>query len=164
MQSEAPGFRPPLAVQPVLRSVIQDLMPEAERKSIDLAVGHMESVAVAAHEIELTLLLRNILDNAIRYAAPGGKVEVEVHATSEWTTIEIIDDGPGIAEQERARVFDPFYRIDGTAEAGSGLGLSIVRTIADRVGGIVELDWADMGQRKGLHVRLCLRTVGQRQV
>jgi two-component system OmpR family sensor kinase len=79
-----------------------------------------------------------------------------VHSSEKWTTIEVSDDGPGIPEKERGRVFDSFYRVEGSGEVGAGLGLSIVRAIVDRLGGTIGLDWTDAAQRKGLRVTLCL--------
>ncbi|MEO8559911.1 MAG: ATP-binding protein [Rhodospirillales bacterium] len=150
----------PLAVLPILRRVIQDLLPEVERKGIDLEIDCTETATVVAQDIELTLLLRNVLDNAVRYTPAGGRIEVGVATTPKATTIDIRDDGAGIPEAERRRVFDAFYRGGNSAETGSGLGLSIVRTIVDRLGGVVELGWADAIGRKGLHLRLCFDLEG----
>lgn len=156
VQSDTPASRNLVPVQPVLRRVLQELLPEADRKNMEIEVDCPDPAVAAAQEIELVLLLRNVLDNAIRYSTSGGKVEVTVNSTGRSTTIDVRDNGPGISPQERGRVFDPFYRIGNAAEVGSGLGLSIVRTIARRLDGTVVLGWTDPLNEKGLHVRIAL--------
>lgn len=156
VQSDTPAPRNLVPLQPVLRRVLQDLLPEADRKNIEIEVDCPDSAAAAAQEIELVLLLRNLLDNAIRYSTLDGKVEVSIKSIGRSTTIDVCDNGPGIPLREHGRVFDPFYRSGNTAEIGSGLGLSIVRTIVDRLDGTVTLGWADPLNGKGLHVRIAL--------
>ncbi|PWC57342.1 histidine kinase [Azospirillum sp. TSH7] len=100
-------------------------------------------------------LLGNLLDNAIRYNRPGGTVTVRVGA---GPVLEVEDDGPGIPEAERERVFERFYRLDRPGEpprTGSGLGLAIVRALADRLGAAVRLDAGQDG--RGLKVTVILR-------
>ncbi|MCM8736232.1 sensor histidine kinase [Azospirillum sp. A1-3] len=100
-------------------------------------------------------LLGNLLDNAIRYNRPGGTVTVRVGA---GPVLEVEDDGPGIPEAERERVFERFYRLDRPGEpprTGSGLGLAIVRALADRLGAALRLDAGPDG--RGLKVTVILR-------
>ena len=68
----------------------------------------------------------------------------------------VTDTGPGIPEEERVRVFDAFYRVLGTNETGSGLGLSIVKAIASRIGATVHMDYSDSQQETGLRVQVVL--------
>lgn len=87
----------------------------------------------------LRILLRNLLDNALRYTPAGGQVRIR-HAIELGTRIlQVSDDGPGIPSAEGSRVFDPFYRVPGSTDTGSGLGLAIVRQIVQALGGSVEL-------------------------
>lgn len=158
VQADDLTIRPPLPLQPILRKVIQDLVPDADKRGIEISVSCAKPVAIAAQEIELTLILRNILDNAIRYGRQGGIVDVDVDASAQCVTIRVTDDGPGIADEDHERVFDTFYRGAGVLEGGSGLGLSIVRTIVDRLGGAVKVGWADRTTRKGLRVTVCMPT------
>src|SRR5439155_7253579 len=101
-------------------------------------------------EVDVIALIRNLLDNAVRHTPSGGTVNVRVRTLDGVVTIEIEDTGPGIPEAERERVFDPFYRILGNGDDGSGLGLSIVKSIALRLHGTVELRNAGMHAPFGL--------------
>lgn len=87
-----------------------------------------------ASEIDLKTLVKNIVENAIRYTPEGGRVDLYVNSDDDHVILQVDDTGPGIALEERARVFDPFYRVVGIDEVGSGLGLSIVAAIAARMG------------------------------
>lgn len=87
----------------------------------------------------LGVLLRNLLDNAVRYSGPQARIAVECGPTSEGVRLVVSDDGPGIPQQEREQVFQRFYRIIGNEATGSGLGLSIVRRIAELHGATVEI-------------------------
>jgi two-component system, OmpR family, sensor kinase len=126
-------------VQEVFRNVLEDLVPLAEEKDIDIGVSSDEDVVTHAPQADLTILIRNLVDNAIRYTPAGGRVDLSTgtHDGRAWIRVE--DTGPGIAPEERERVFDPFYRVLGNDADGSGLGLSIVNTIAARIGARVEL-------------------------
>jgi len=135
-----------VSVRRVFREVLEDLMPLAEAKRIDLGVAGQDDAGVAAAEVDLKTLVRNLAENAIRYTPPGGRVDLSVHTDRNRVILRIDDTGPGIPESERERVFDPFYRIPGNDAEGSGLGLSIVRTIAARIGAEVTLGRPDARQ------------------
>jgi two-component system sensor histidine kinase TctE len=75
-------------------------------------------------------MLGNLIDNAIRYTAEGGQVTVRVSGGPREVVLSVEDNGPGIPEPERSRVFERFYRVLGTGAEGAGLGLAIVRDIA----------------------------------
>jgi two-component system sensor histidine kinase TctE len=94
---------------------------------------------IAGNAILLAELLNNLLDNALRYTPRGGRVTVRVRALPDAALLEVEDSGPGIAPDERERVFDRFYRVLGTPADGSGLGLAIVREIAQKHAAVVEL-------------------------
>jgi two-component system OmpR family sensor kinase len=80
----------------------------------------------------LGVLLNNLIDNAIRYTPQGGKVDVVLTRTSERLGLEVVDNGPGIPEQDLGRVLDRFYRGEHAKGTGSGLGLAIAARIAQR--------------------------------
>ncbi|WP_416424718.1 ATP-binding protein [Pseudomonas sp. App30] len=126
-------------VHEVFRQVLEALWPLAEAKGIDLGVEPGPALTLPLSPLALHTLVRNLLDNAIRYTPPGGRVDLAVALAEGEALIQVRDSGPGIAEAERERVFDPFYRSLGTRESGSGLGLSIVQAIAVRHGARVSL-------------------------
>jgi len=141
-----------VSVHAVFRHVLEDVMPLAQAKSIDLGVDSVDDIWVRMEELDLRAVVRNLTDNAIRYSPPGGRVDLCASVDAGRAAIEVCDRGPGIPESERARVFDPFYRILGTQASGSGLGLAIVRAVADRVGADIALSFQDEARRQGLRV------------
>ena len=141
-----------VSVQQVYRRVLEDLMPLAEVKGIDIGVVSDSDAHVLADEVDLITLVKNLVDNAIRYTPAGGRVDLSVATTNGVTTLVVEDNGPGIPEEERERVFDPFYRVLGSDEMGSGLGLSIIQTISARIGAKVSLGFASEQSRSGLRV------------
>ncbi|MFP3567286.1 sensor histidine kinase [Paraburkholderia sp. SIMBA_030] len=95
----------------------------------------------------VTVVLRNLVDNAVRYTPAGGKVDVSVVQAGSEVMFEVVDSGPGIPHGELKRVLEPFYRLDHSVASGSGLGLSIVSEIARRTGGRLVLENVDGGFR-----------------
>ena len=112
----------------------------AAQKEIDLGLAHAEPAVVEGDDTSLSILLSNLLDNALRYAPVGGRIDVAVRNTDGAPTLTVADNGPGIPAEDRERVFDRFYRGMGNEEPGSGLGLSIVKRIADAHGAGISLD------------------------
>jgi len=144
----------PVSLNACLRHVLEDLMPLAEAKNIDVGVVHQDECTVAATDMDLHMVLKNLIDNAIRYTPAHGKIDIALEHHAQSLVLQLQDTGPGIPVSERARVFDPFYRVLGNAQTGSGLGLSIVHTIATRLGATVELDHADPAAEQGLKVHV----------
>lgn len=110
---------------------IAELAPAAAEKGVEMSLATCDEAKVAGDAVLLGVLLRNLLDNAVRYTPAGGEVEVGVTCAKDAVLLEVSDSGPGIPEAERAQVLDRFYRVLGSGEEGSGLGLSIVKRIAD---------------------------------
>ena len=134
--------RAPLRLDELAREVVAELVPLADLRHIDLGVAAAAPVSVSADADALRTLLRNLIDNAVRYSGEGGRVDVAVAAADSahgGARLTVSDDGPGIAAGERARVLDRFYRPAGSTQPGSGLGLAIVRTIAEAHGASVTL-------------------------
>ncbi|MGC6369241.1 ATP-binding protein [Pseudomonas sp. K2I15] len=145
-----------VSVHAVYRQVLEDLLPLAERKRIDIGVESIEDVQVIINELDLFTLVKNLVDNAIRYTPEGGRVDLSVERVLGSARLQVKDTGPGIAADEHARVFDPFYRSLGTEEAGSGLGLSIVKAIAERTGARVQMGFTDEINHTGLCITVSL--------
>lgn len=141
-----------------VRPVLEDLLPLAQQKDIDLGVDGSLEVEVCSNPLELGLLLNNLIDNAVRYTPPGGRVSIamagEAATQAGQVRLEISDTGPGIAAEQRERVFEPFYRIDPAGAPGSGLGLSIVQSLAARLDIALRLEHADASTGQGLRVIL----------
>jgi two-component system OmpR family sensor kinase len=144
-----------LSVQKVYRRVLEDLMPLAEAKQIDLGVVDANDARVLANEVDLVAIVKNLVDNAIRYTPVGGRIDLSVVDTPTQVVLEVEDSGVGIPEAERERVLDPFYRVLGSDQTGSGLGLSIVKTVAERLHGRIELSDATQFPQ-GLKARIVL--------
>lgn len=152
-QSSTAAPEQQVSVHKVYRAVLEELLPVADRKQIDLGVEG-DDCEVVVNEFDLQMLIKNLADNAVRYTPPGGKVDLLVQRRGAVVVLQVRDTGPGIPEAERERVFDAFYRIAGSEEIGSGLGLSIVSAIAHRLGARITLDYSDPESRSGLCVQL----------
>ncbi len=149
----------PVSVQDIYRRVLEDLMPLAEAKHIDIGVEGTQNAEVWVSEPDLIAVVRNLVDNAIRYTPEGGQVDLSANVSGGKARLRIQDNGPGIPLDERDRVFDPFYRTLGSEQIGSGLGLSIVQTIAHRIGAEIRLDFSDLARQTGLSVTVRLPSV-----
>jgi two-component system OmpR family sensor kinase len=128
-----------VSLDQVIREVLEDMVALAEEKNIDLGVVGDVDARVRAQLVDLKVLVKNLVDNAIRYTPEGGRVDITVEQVNGSVTLQVDDTGPGIAPEERERVFDPFYRVLGNGEIGSGLGLAITRTVAESMGASIEL-------------------------
>ncbi len=113
------------------RGVLADAAAAALSRQIDLGLVQADQSVVLGQEEALRILIRNLLDNAIKYTPVGGTVNLALRRAAGQTQLTVDDSGPGIAAENRKRVFDRFYRIAGSETGGSGLGLAIVKTIAD---------------------------------
>jgi len=124
----------------VARQAVADVLPHAQARRIDVGLASAEHpLWVRGQPEPLHILLRNLLDNAVKYTPDGGQVDISLATVEGAPTLAVEDSGPGIAEAERERVFDRFYRTADARAPGSGLGLAIVKAIAGRHGAIVLL-------------------------
>ncbi len=125
---------------------VRDFVPRALDKQIDLGYEGPEPSAsalrVSGHAVLLRELIRNLVDNALQYTPAGGTVTVRIveDPFGQVVVLQVEDNGPGIAANEREQVFQPFYRALGTNVDGSGLGLAIVREIANQHGAEITLE------------------------
>ncbi|MRW82703.1 two-component sensor histidine kinase [Pseudoduganella sp. FT26W] len=130
------GASPPVCVDcdllTIARQVVADHAIYADSRRIDLGVSaDARSSRVSAHAEGLAVMLSNLVDNALRYTPQGGRVDVTAGQEHGRPYLRVRDNGPGVPEADRARVFDRFYRPDGNEVWGCGLGLSIVKSVAD---------------------------------
>ncbi len=107
----------------------RDVEMTAAQKSQSITLD-TESGLIRGNMDELGILVRNLLDNALRYAGPGRRIAVRCARETRVVRFEVLDDGPGVPEAERERIFDRFYRGAGNSERGSGVGLALVARIA----------------------------------
>ena len=114
----------------VVKSVADELAVLAQQKNISIETD-ADSISVAGMEDALKLLITNLTDNAIRYTQNEGRILLSVKQQDNVAVINVSDNGPGIAPDERERVFDRFYRALGTKAQGHGLGLAIVKRIVE---------------------------------
>jgi two-component system phosphate regulon sensor histidine kinase PhoR len=139
--------------------------PEAERlrtRARDAGLGldvHVPSpVTVRGSAQDLGLMLRNLVENAIQYTRPGGRVSVGLGSVDGWAELTVQDTGLGIPAKDQARIFERFYRVDRARSretGGTGLGLSIVKHVAENHGGSVAVR-SGLGQGSTFTVKLPL--------
>jgi two-component system OmpR family sensor kinase len=158
----AVSHQTPVALLDVVRLAMADALPAAHAGGIDLGVtdaAGAPALPVNGDASALRMLLRNLIDNAIKYTPSPGQVDVSLRQDGSHAVLSVEDSGPGIAPGERERVFDRFYRSSGAAAQarGSGLGLAIVQAIAQRHGATVQLDGSP--RLGGLRVQVRLPTL-----
>jgi two-component system OmpR family sensor kinase len=124
----------------LVRDSVEDVLPEAARKVIDVGFELIEPTAIKGEPVMLATMIRNLLDNAVRYTPRGGRVDIGVYRDADAAVLQIEDTGPGIPPGEMDRIFEPFFRGSQPGEDGTGLGLSIVKRIVDRSSGAIMLE------------------------
>jgi two-component system OmpR family sensor kinase len=117
----------------IIQHGLNDALVQAQLAQVDLQSGELAPASIRCDGDALLILLRNLLENAIKYTPAGGHVTVELDRVDPgYVKLLVQDSGPGIPTPERARVFDPFYRSPDSVATGTGLGLAIVKAIAER--------------------------------
>jgi len=130
------------------RDVVSSLGILAEERRQRLQIAVAANVRVAADRLVLRDAITNVVDNAIKYGPPDSAIDVRVDANGQQATLTVADQGPGIPDQHRERVFDRFYRIDegrSRESGGTGLGLAIAKWAVEVNGGIISLEPAASG-------------------
>ncbi|WP_317201579.1 ATP-binding protein [Janthinobacterium sp.] len=131
----------PLELGELLKRTLGDMSGAAQARKIDLGLHHADPDArVAGQADALIIMLRNLVDNALKYTPAGGTVDLDLRTSPLGVTLSVEDSGPGISPEERERVFNRFYRVPGSSAGGSGLGLAIIKSIAERHGARLVLD------------------------
>ena len=140
----------------IVRGQVERLRPLAARRGVRIICDLPEHASLVAVPEDLRLIAANLLENAVRYNRQDGEVRVELRRGEGDVCLTVTDTGIGIAEADRDRIFERFYRVDkarSRAAGGTGLGLSIVRHATRRHGGEISLD-SVIGQGSRFRVRL----------
>lgn len=139
-------FEPtPISLSACVELAVNDVAAFALSRQIHVEYGELAPAEILADAESVRTMIRNLLDNAVRYIPENGRVLIEVAADGAHASLTIQDSGSGIPAEGRSRVFDRFYRMPGTSPSGSGLGLGIVKAIADKHQATVELSDAALG-------------------
>ena len=127
----------------VAQRMAAELAPAALTRHQMLTLDAPAACPVAGNDLLIGVLVRNLIDNALRYSPDGARIEVAVAAQSGQTVLRVEDSGPGMTDAQIARLGERFYRVLGNEQPGSGLGWSIIRRIADALGAQVQIDRSD---------------------
>jgi signal transduction histidine kinase len=126
----------------IVLEVVESQELAAKKKNVSIDLQKVDPVKIKGEEIQLERMVTNIIDNALRYTQPGGRVEVSLEKKDGIPTFRIQDTGIGIPEEALPLIFDRFYVVDKSRfkeTGGIGLGLSIVKQVAERHGGKIEV-------------------------
>ena len=134
-----------LDLSELVREALADTVAQAAARGTELELIAPGPLTVCGDAAALKALVRNLADNAVRYAPPGSRVELRLQREGDAVVLTVDDNGPGIPPADRERVFDRFYRRNAGDEPGSGLGLAIVRSVAQRHGATVALADSPLG-------------------
>lgn len=138
-----------VSLRGIFDEVARELAPQIAEKKVRLE-PELDGLAVQGRPVDLQRLLRNLVDNALRHSPSGGSIRCSARARGERTALHVSDEGPGVPEADRERIFEPFFRSPETrssAQEGSGLGLSIAREIARAHGGELRVEPSPRGAR-----------------
>jgi two-component system OmpR family sensor kinase len=150
------GEMPLGALDSAAKEIVADLLPQAFDRGIDLGFELVEPLTVRGESVMLATMVRNLLDNALRFTPRGGRIDIGVYREDEAAVLQIEDTGPGIVPCDLERIFEPFFRGSRPEGDGSGLGLSIVKRVVERLGGSIALENIRGAGRSGLRVTVCL--------
>jgi CheY-like chemotaxis protein len=150
--------REDVALAPALEQALETVAPMARDKQQRISlVSNFESLWVNADRARLVQMFVNVLANAVKYTHVGGNVRVEVDASDDTISVQVVDDGAGISAELLPRVFDLFVQADRTldrAQGGLGIGLSVVRKLVEMHGGEVRARSPGLGQGATFEIRL----------
>ncbi|WP_347309679.1 ATP-binding protein [Defluviimonas sp. SAOS-178_SWC] len=159
-QDALTGATGPVDLRALVIDCVAEAAPGAALTGVDLGAaeaGGGETVVTGNREL-LRVMIRNLIDNAVRYTPAGGEVTAAVESGGGEVVLRVVDSGPGIPAELRERVFDRFYRVEGNHRPGCGLGLSIVSRIVALHGG--QVGFEDAKDKGGFTVRVTLPAPG----
>ncbi|MBN3561470.1 ATP-binding protein [Aliamphritea spongicola] len=145
-----------VALPAVAGDVIADLYPQALSRRMDVELKCSASdaeLSMQGQPVLLGILLRNLIENAIRYSNEGDSIQVEIEPAGQQLQVRVIDHGAGLSDEQKAQVFERFYRAGNKHLPGAGLGMTIVKTIVELHQGRYELSDTPEG---GLTVQITL--------
>jgi two-component system sensor histidine kinase QseC len=143
------------------RQVVADIAPQSLGRLQQLELDAAEHCIVVGNEVLLASLIRNLVDNAVRYSPIRARIEVSVRSRDGHVMLAVEDSGPGLSEDDLQRLGERFFRAGGSEQSGSGLGWSIVRRIANAHGAAI-----DVGRSRalgGLRVEVCWMGPGKKE-
>ncbi|MCK1475975.1 histidine kinase [Bradyrhizobium sp. 197] len=155
-----PAEMPLAALDCVAKEVVADLLQEALDRGIDLGFVLVEPLTVRSEPVMLAAIIRNLLDNALRFTPRGGTIDIGIYRQDDVAILQVEDTGPGIASGDMDQIFDPFFRGSRPEGEGTGLGLSIVKRIVGSLGGGIALENIAGAGRSGLRVTVRLPIAG----
>jgi two-component system, OmpR family, sensor histidine kinase QseC len=137
---DQPSARTIVDLAQLARQDIAHFVPAATARDIDISLETPDRLVVMLESQLFRSVLQNLVDNAIRYGRDGGRVTIKLVRRDAAVVLSVTDDGPGIAESDRSRIFERFYRGEKPPDAqGTGLGLAIVKRAAARMEGELQL-------------------------
>jgi len=143
LEERGPLERVPVDLAELARRTVAELIPRAETLEVSVELQAPDHAVVAGVPGDLEVIVKNLVANALQYNRPGGKVSVSIGSRRGLQVLTVADTGIGIPQQDLARIFERFYRVDTTRSretGGTGLGLSIVRHAVERHGGSIRVD------------------------
>jgi len=143
LEERGPLERVPVDLAELVRLTIAELIPRAEELEITTDLQAPDHAVVAGVPGDLEVILKNLVGNAVQYNRPGGTISVSIEPRRGQQVLTVSDSGIGIPQQDLARIFERFYRVDtarSREKGGTGLGLSIVRHAVERHGGSIRVD------------------------
>ena len=149
----------------ISKEVVGDLNETIDDAEISLSLDVAPAIAVRGDEQQLALMLRNLVDNAIRYTPAQGQISVGVFEEGDSAVVRVSDTGPGIPAEAQERIFERFYRVDqgrSRDKGGTGLGLAIVKHVVELHGGRISLE-SRLGEGTTFEVRLPSAAAGKAQ-
>jgi two-component system sensor histidine kinase QseC len=146
----------PCQLRAIAAEMIASIAPTALSQDVQLELMEGEEVSVRGNPVLLRILLRNLIDNAVRHTPPGTSVRIKVTNEKGQIILSVCDNGPGISEAELDKLGERFYRPLGTSASGSGLGLSIVKRIAEIHSASIRLSTPEIGN--GLSVSIIFKS------
>lgn len=151
----------PLDIAALIQQMLAQMANSAMARRIELSLDAPERLMLTIRRSTLESIVQNLLDNALKYGREGGRIEVRLLEQLAWIELEVADDGPGVAPEDREHLFERFYRGRDLEAPGTGLGLAICREAVLALGGSLDLQQGLDGRGAGFLVRLP-RTAGRR--